>query len=159
MDPSFVAIGYCIAMWAISIHLFDPHDNVGNRTIRLFAPITLPLIGAAWTAGHVVRIIRVAPVMGLGTLIFWAALAPIIAKGYGGAYAITTYLIGALYLVLTKVFNRHVAGIHFAAFALSPLSMPFLGLVALEEFAQRRCKPKPSDTDHAKPADPPTQHG
>lgn len=150
---------YCVVTWAAAIRFFKPEDNVANHTIRRFAPITLAVIGVAWTAGHVVRIVRVAPVMALGSVIVPGGVIALFAYGHGLAYVITCYVIGGIYLAVTRHRERRLNPISLQAAILSPLGMPILGLIALEELVRSRRQPKPAAADPAKPTNPPPQDG
>ncbi len=148
-----------LAQRAISIPIFRPDDNVGNHAIRIFAPITLPIIGTARALTLLARGIEAAPVMTVLGAVTVAAVTALCLNGYVLVHVFASYGIGVAFLAYAKVADRRVTGMHVMAFALSPLTMPLLVAIGLEELVKGLRPPKPAVTDPAKSADRPPQDG
>ncbi len=148
---------YCLIMWAISIPLFRPEDNVANHTVRLFAPIALPVMLVVGVIGGIVRNVRTAPVMSIGTVLVAMAFTELYTRGYALAWVIATYAIALACLGLLALCKHEVRAMHFTAFALAPFSVPLLGLIALADLvgSKRKLPAAPPTED---PTDP-TQDG
>lgn len=125
---------------------------MGNHTVRLFAPITLPIILVTTVIGGIVRTVRTAPVMSIGTVLVAMAFTELYTRGYALAWVIATYAIALACLGLLALRKHELMGMRLAAFALAPFSVPLLGLIALDELVMGKRKAAPKSEG---PTDPP----